>query len=65
MADSLAFYEPAQPAHSVVEGAPLELLLVLVRCIALALCLICSCIIACLDFCHIPIGEGLQCEKIH
>ena len=34
MAASLAFYEPQQPAHSVVDGAPLELMLIVVSCIA-------------------------------
>jgi len=35
MADSLAFYNPAQAGHGVVEGAPLDLLLVVVRALTM------------------------------
>ncbi len=35
MTDSLAFYNPAQAGHGVVDGAPLDLLLLVVRALAL------------------------------
>ena len=35
MADSLAFYNPAQAGHGVVDSAPLDLLLVVVRALAM------------------------------
>jgi len=35
MTDSLAFYNPAQAGHGIVEGAPLDLLLVVVRALTM------------------------------